>query len=214
MRLGIYGGSFDPVHFGHLLVAENCREQRKLDEVWFIPAATSPHKQHSAPAEASHRVEMLKLAIAGYEPFHVSTLETERGGVSYTVDTLEQLHADDPGRELFLILGADALVELPTWKNPARICELALPMVVCRAYAPDPDFSVLAGLVTRERIAAAQAVEVKMAPIGIASSDIRRRVESGRSIRFRTPRAVEKYIETHRLYQSTLDRADESNGPR
>jgi nicotinate-nucleotide adenylyltransferase len=203
MRLGIYGGSFDPVHFGHLLVAENCREQRKLDQVLFVPADTSPHKQHRAPADGSHRVEMLKLAIAGYEPFRVSTLEIERGGISYTVDTLEQLHAEDPAREMFLILGADALADLPTWKNPARICELALPMVVCRAYAPEPDFSALAGLVPRERIAAAQAVEVKMAPIAIASSDIRRRVESGKSIRFRTPRAVEKYIETHGLYQST-----------
>jgi nicotinate-nucleotide adenylyltransferase len=132
--------------------------------------------------------------------------------VSYTVDTLEQLHAEDPARELFLILGADALAELPTWKQPARVCELALPMVVCRAYAPEPDFSVLADLVPRERIAEAQAVEVKMAPIGIASSDIRRRIESGKSIRFRTPRAVEKYIETHCLYQSTLDRAHVPNG--
>jgi nicotinate-nucleotide adenylyltransferase len=202
MRLGIYGGSFDPVHLGHLLVAENCREQCKLDEVWLIPAAISPHKRHAAPADAAHRVEMLKLAIGGHEPFRVSTVEIDRGGVSYTVDTLEQLHADDPAREMFLILGADALEDLPTWKNPQRICELALPLVVCRAYAPDPDFSVLAPLVSHERIAQAQSAQVNMAPIGIASSDIRRRVAAGKSIRFRTPRAVEKYIETHGLYRT------------
>ncbi|MEX2138971.1 MAG: nicotinate-nucleotide adenylyltransferase [Pirellulales bacterium] len=204
MRLGVYGGSFDPVHFGHLLVAENCREQRKLDEVWFIPAATSPHKQHATPADAHHRVEMLHLAVGGHEPFRVSTVEIDRGGVSYTVDTLEQMYAEEPNRELFLILGADALEDLPTWKDPQRICQLALPLVVCRAYAPDPDFSVLVNVMSHDRIAAAQAAQVTMAPIGIASSDIRRRVAGERSIRFRTPRAVEKYIETHGLYRQQI----------
>jgi nicotinate-nucleotide adenylyltransferase len=204
MRLGVYGGSFDPVHFGHLLVAENCREQRKLDEVWFIPAAMSPHKQHAAPADARHRVEMLQLAVGGHEPFRVSTVEIDRGGVSYTVDTLEALHVEDPTREMFLIIGADALEDLPTWNDPQRICELALPLVVCRAYAPDPDFSVLVNLMSHDRIAAVQAAQVNMAPIGIASSDIRRRIASGKSIRFRTPRAVEKYIETHALYRQQM----------
>lgn len=202
MRLGIYGGSFDPVHLGHLLVAENCREQRKLDEVWFIPAAISPHKRHAAPADATHRLEMLKLAVGGHEPFRVSTMEIDRGGVSYTVDTLEQLYADDPSREMFLILGADALEDLSTWKNPQRICELALPLIVCRAYAPDPDFSLLVKFISHDRIMAAQDAQVSMAPIGIASSDLRRRVAAGKSIRFRTPRAVEKYIETHSLYRT------------
>jgi nicotinate-nucleotide adenylyltransferase len=206
MRLGIYGGSFDPVHFGHLLVAENCREQQKLDEVWFVPVATSPHKRQRAPADARHRIEMLDLAVGGHEPFHVSTIEIDRGGVSYTVETLEQLHAEDAARALFLLLGADALADLPTWKDPKRICELALPLVVARAYAPEPDFGLLAEFMSRERIAAAQAALVKMPPIGIASSDIRRRVAAGKSIRFRTPRAVEKYIETHGLYREGVDR--------
>jgi nicotinate-nucleotide adenylyltransferase len=201
MRLGIYGGSFDPVHFGHLLVAENCREQQRLDEVWFIPAATSPHKRQRAPAEARHRVEMLHLAVGGHEPFQVSTIEIDRGGISYSVETLQQLHADDPAREMFLLLGADALADLPTWKDPGRICELALPLVVSRAYAPEPDFAPLVEFMSRERIAAAQAAQVKMPPIGIASSDIRRRIAAGKSIRFRTPRAVERYIETHGLYR-------------
>jgi nicotinate-nucleotide adenylyltransferase len=103
---------------------------------------------------------------------------------------------------MFLILGADSLADLPTWKDPRRICELALPLVVVRAYAPDPDFSVLVDLMSRERIARAQAAQVTMPPIGIASSDIRRRVAAGKSIRFRTPRAVEMYIETHGLYRN------------
>jgi nicotinate-nucleotide adenylyltransferase len=199
MRVGIFGGSFDPVHYGHLLVAENCREQQRLDEVWFIPAAISPHKRQRSPAEARHRIEMLHLAVGGHEPFRISTLETDRGGISYTVETLEQL--EEPGREMFLLLGADALADLPTWKDPKRICELALPLVVARAYAPEPDFAVLVEFMARDRIAAAQAAQVKMPPIGIASSDIRRRIAAGKSIRFRTPRAVEKYIETHGLYR-------------
>jgi nicotinate-nucleotide adenylyltransferase len=202
MRLGIFGGSFDPVHFGHLLAAENCREQGALDEVWFMPAAISPHKQHAAPVDAAHRLEMLKLAIGGHEPFRLSSLEIDRGGVSYTVDTLEQLHADDPRRELLLILGADALEDLPNWKSPQRICELALPLVVSRAHSPPPEFTVLCSIASLERIEAIRASQVTMEPIGIASSDIRRRVAAGKSIRFRTPRAVEKYIETHRLYRS------------
>src|SRR5262245_30989393 len=118
MRIGIYGGSFDPIHLGHLLVAENCREQRRLDEVWFIPANVSPHKLHAAPADAEHRIEMLKLAVGGHEPFRVSTLEIDRGDVSYTVDTLEQIHQQEPANELFLILGSDSLNDLPTWKMP------------------------------------------------------------------------------------------------
>ena len=123
-----------------------------------------------------------------------------RDGGAIARRSIQQLY--DPTREMFLILGADALEDLPTWKNPQRICELALPLVVCRAYAPEPDFSVLVKFQSHQRIAAAQAAQVSMPPIGIASSDIRRRVATGRSIRFRTPRAVEKYIETHGLYRT------------
>ncbi len=187
---------------GHLLLAETCREQRKLDEVWFIPAATSPHKRHAAPAAAHHRVEMLRLAVGGHEAFRISSLEVERGGISYTVDTLEQLHAEDPKREMYLLIGADALADLPTWKDPRRICALALPVVVCRAQSPEPDFSILADFVPHERVCAAEKAQVNMTPIGIASSDIRSRVAAGKSIRYRTPRAVEKYIETHQLFKA------------
>jgi len=201
MRIGIYGGSFDPVHLGHLLVAECCREQCRLDEVWFVPAATSPHKQHIVAAEAHYRVEMLKLAVGGHESFRVSSVEVERGGVSYSVDTLEQIHAEDPSHELFLILGADSLAELPTWREPRRICELALPVVVRRAYSPEPDFSVLAEFMSAERVGSAQAAQVSMPAIGISSSELRDRIAASRSIRYRTPRAVEKYIETHGLYR-------------
>ncbi len=132
MRLGIFGGTFDPVHYGHLLLAESCREQLGLDQVWFLPAAVPPHKQERTLAPASARAEMLELAIGGHPAFAVCRHEIDRGGVNYTADTLSLIKAEDPTRELFFLMGADSLRDLPGWKNPARICELALPVMVCR----------------------------------------------------------------------------------
>src|SRR5690606_24290783 len=116
MRLGIYGGSFDPVHYGHLLLAESCRESCRLDRVAFIPAAVSPHKRDVPPSESKHRVEMLRLAIAGNDAFEISTIELDRGGVSYTVETVAAMAELHPGAELFLLMGADSLVDFPTWR--------------------------------------------------------------------------------------------------
>ena len=112
MRLGLYGGSFDPVHYGHLLLAECCREQCRLDAVWFVPAAVPPHKQDATLSPANQRIEMLQLAIGGHESLAVYRGEIERGGVSYTVDTLEQLHREEPQRELFFLMGADSLADV------------------------------------------------------------------------------------------------------
>jgi nicotinate-nucleotide adenylyltransferase len=203
MRLGLYGGSFDPVHYGHLLLAECCREQLALDEVWLVPAAISPHKQARQPAPAKARLEMLELALSGHERLKASSLELDRGGVSYTVDTLTALRAQFPAAELFLLLGADALFDLPTRREPARICELALPAVVRRGGAAEPDFEVLAGLVSAERLRQIQAAQVEMPLIELSSTDLRRRAREGKSLRYRTPRAVERYIETQRLYRET-----------
>lgn len=201
MRIGILGGSFDPVHYGHLLLAECCREQCRLDAVWFIPAAVPPHKQQRTLSSASDRVEMLKLAIGGNIAFAVSELEIERGGVSYTVDTLQTLHDENPGYEWFFLMGADSLVDFPTWRNPAQICELAIPAVVRRAGSPEPNDSVLEKLMSTQRLELARQHRIEMPVVELSSTDIRQRVASGRSIRYRTPRAVEKYIETHGLYR-------------
>lgn len=201
MRLGVFGGSFDPVHFGHLLVAEFCREQCRLDQVQFVPAAMPPHKPHQALASPRARLEMLELAVGGHQAFSVSRLEIDRGGLSYTVDTLQQLHDEDPQRELFLLMGADALLDLPTWRQPQRICRLAWPVVVRRGGFPEPDYSPLAALVEPVRLAEIQALQVEFPRIDLSSREIRRRVAAGRSIRYQTPRAVERYIETHGLYR-------------
>lgn len=203
MRLGIFGGSFDPVHYGHLLLAECAREGAQLDQVWFLPAAVPPHKQERQLATGKQRVEMLELAIGGYEPFRVSTLELDRGGVSYTYQTLEAIRELEPAAELFLILGADALNDLPGWRAPARICELALPLVVNRVDFAAPNFAALSGFVPPERLALIQNLQVTMPLVSFSSSDLRARLAAGQSIRYRTPRAVEKFIETSKLYVKT-----------
>lgn len=200
MRLGIFGGSFNPVHYGHLLLAETCREQAELDEVWFVPNSISPLKQDQPPAAARHRIEMLQLAIGGHESFRLSTLELDRGGISYTVDTLTEIAAQQPSAELYFLMGGDSLVDLPKWRDPRRICELALPLVVRRQGSPEPRYDVFASLLTGERLELVRRMTVDMPIIELSASDLRRRAAAGLSLRYRTPRAVEKYIQIHNLY--------------
>jgi len=201
MRLGIFGGTFDPVHYGHLLLAECCREQCPLDEVWFLPAAVPPHKRGQHQTPAAMRIEMLELAIAGHRAFSVCAYETDRGGVNFTCETLAHFREESPEHELFFLLGADMLCDLPTWREPARICQLAMPVVVRRPGTGALDFDCLSQMVSVERIEEIRRHQVEMPEIGISSREIRARVAAGDSIRFQTPRAVEKFIETHRLYR-------------
>lgn len=201
MRIGIFGGTFNPVHYGHLLLAESCREQRGLDEVWFVPALVPPHKQDQRLVDAAERLEMLKLAAGGNEAFHVSDLELKRGGVSYTVDTLEAVHVERPEAELYLLIGADTLADMPNWRNPRRVCELALPTAVCRPGSGELDYAPLAPLVEPSRLARLRELRVEMPQIGISSRELRGRIAAGKSIRYQVPRAVEKFIETAGLYR-------------
>ncbi len=152
MRLGLLGGTFDPVHLGHLLLAECCREQLRLDRVLFLPAAVPPHKRDRQLTPAPQRIEMLELAIAGQERFAVSRLEIDRGGVSYTVDTLRHFGREDPEGERFLLLGADMLHDLPHWHEAENVCQLAVVAAVRRAETQDLDFTVLAAVASPERI--------------------------------------------------------------
>jgi nicotinate-nucleotide adenylyltransferase len=200
MRLGIFGGTFDPVHYGHLLLAECCREQCRLEAVWFLPAAVPPHKQAPTLTPAAQRIEMLELAIAGNAAFSVCRYEADRGGVNYTVDTLEHFHEEDSSRELFLLLGADMLADLPNWRSPAGVCDLALPVAVRRPGCKPVDFDCLRGTASPEQIERMRRHQVEMPEIGISSTELRRRMKLGESIRYRTSRAVEMYIETHGLY--------------
>ncbi|MCE9544970.1 MAG: nicotinate-nucleotide adenylyltransferase [Planctomycetia bacterium] len=201
MRLGLFGGTFDPVHLGHLLLAESCREQCSLDEVWFVPAAVPPHKQQAQPASAENRIEMLNLAIGGQPSFAVCDLELKRGGVSYTIDTLRELKSQQPERELFLLVGADTLADLPNWREPDEVCKLALPIVIGRPVSPEPDFNLLRGIASPERIEQMRGHHIETPLVDISSQDIRRRVAAGHSIRFLVPRAVEEFIRVESLYR-------------
>ena len=205
MRIGVFGGSFDPVHIGHLLAAECCREQAGLDRVLFVPAAIQPHKQDRQLASGQHRMEMLALATGGNDAFAVLGDELERGGVSYTVDTLERLKARHPDDDLLLILGPDAFLGLPTWREPQRIIDLAEVLAVERESLDDLSDAAtrepLETLLGRERLDRVIAERVRLPAIGIRASDLRVAVAAGQSIRYRTPRAVECYIATHGLYR-------------
>jgi len=200
VRVGIFGGTFDPVHYGHLLLAECCHEQCHLNEVWFVPAATPPHKRHRELSESKHRVDMLRLATGGNDAFRVSLIEIERGGVSYTVDTLRQMHEQHPEADLFLLLGADSLVDFPNWRGPTEILQLATPAVVRRGSAT-VNWSPLAPLTSAERFAQITQHVVAMPVVDFSSTAIREAVTAGRSIRYHTPRAVEQYILSHGLYR-------------
>jgi nicotinate-nucleotide adenylyltransferase len=209
MRLGLLGGSFDPIHYGHLLLAECCREQCRLDRVYFLPTAVPPHKQGRALTPGPLRVEMIELAIAGHEGFVVSRYEVQRGGVNYTVDTLTHFHQqENPDAELFFLMGADMLYDLPNWRDARRVCQLATPVVVSRAGAEPVDFGGLAGIASPERVEQFRGHQVEMPQIGISSTQVRQRVAAGQSIRYRVPRAVEIFIATHGLYQEGVEDQD------
>ncbi len=200
MRLGIFGGSFDPVHRGHLLLADCCATQARLDEVWFVPAAHQPLKPAGPVASNEHRVAMLRLACTEREDFCVSTLEIDRGGVSYTVDTLQAIAEQRPEGDLFLLMGADSLADLPRWHRPETICQLATPLVVHRAEAPAPDFQVLRELVDDERLETISQQLVEMPPTPISSSQIRRQIASGEQWQEAVPPKVADYIAEQQLY--------------
>lgn len=202
MRLGIFGGSFDPVHQGHLLLAGCCLEQAGLDEVWFLPTAYQPLKPSGPQASNAHRLAMLQLACESRVEFVVNTMELDRGGVSYSVDTLEAIHAEHPEAELFFLMGADSLADLPVWHRPDDICRLATPLVVHRAGTSEPDFSVLEALVTAERLQHIRDYQIDMPPTPISSSEIRELIASKGDWQQYVPAEVVAYIEQQQIYDS------------
>jgi nicotinate-nucleotide adenylyltransferase len=196
MRLGIFGGSFDPVHNAHLALARACQRQAALDELWFIPTSVQPLKQKGPVATNAERLEMLHLAIRGEPSWRVSTLEIDRGGMSYTVDTLRELNEKLPDAILFFLMGADAVRDVPHWREPAEIFRLATPLVVRRAGEPEPDMSALDALSVPPKWPRL----IEMPALDISSTDIRRRVAAGESIAELVPASVASYIEAHKVY--------------
>lgn len=192
MNFGIFGGTFNPPHLGHLIVAESVRDQLKLAKVLFIPSANPPNKHGDALVPVGDRLVMTRLAVEGNPAFEVSDLEAVRGGTSYTVDTVSALSAKFPNASLQLIIGADNLEEFETWKSPEEILTK-----VDLAAMTRPGFELQK---IRSRFAK-QAKFVKVPQIAISGTEIRRRVKMGRSIRYLVPRAVEDYIVRTGLYR-------------
>ena len=202
MRIGVFGGSFDPVHLGHLRLADCCWRQAGLDRVEFVPAAEQPHKPRGPVASEADRVAMLRLATTSQSEFGVSTLEIDRGGVSYTVDTLRQIGSQHAGAELFFLMGADSLADLPNWREPTEICRLATPLVVRRADSPEPDFEGLRSFVSAARLEEIRAALVEMPATPISSSQIRQLIAEGGDWQSLVPASVVDYITARRLYLS------------
>lgn len=201
-RIGILGGSFNPVHSGHLVLAQDALEQFGLARVVFVPAAQPPHKPSPGLAPASDRLEMLRLAVSGDARFEVSDIELQRGGVSYTVDTLRQFREQRPGAPLSFIIGGDTLRELHTWREIYTVLDLADLVTVARPGFRSDDLNE-ATLRLRDPWPRRLAANVATGHlIEISSTDVRARVARGQSIRYLVPAAVEQYILSRALYRA------------
>ena len=201
-RIGIFGGTFDPVHLGHLILAEQGREQGNLDEIWLIPAAQPPHKQDSTLTRFDQRVEMLELAIAGNPTFKIETIENERPDLSYTADTLRELQARHPEADFHLLIGTDSLMDLPGWYQPHQVLHFASLLVMHRAGYPKPsDEQIHQHFQSLTKTVPLRMQWMEDPPlVDLASSNLRQRVKQGRSIRYVVPRAVEAYVKEKKLY--------------
>jgi nicotinate-nucleotide adenylyltransferase len=185
--IGLFGGSFDPVHHGHLIVGQVAREKLGLELLRFVPAREQPFKRGRHRSSPEDRAAMLSLALENQPGFAVETTELNRPGLSYTVDTLTELRRREPDAELILLLGADAAAELPTWHEASRIPELARVVVFAR-----PGTAIPVSPWISDRI--------EVPAIDISATEIRNRVRQGRSVRYWVPDAVAEYIATHQLY--------------
>lgn len=199
MRIGLMGGTFDPIHAGHLILAEQARERFGLTRVLFVTAASPPHKLGEHVSDAAHRLEMTRLAVADNEFFECSTIEIDRPGPSYTIDTVRQIpELFGPGTEVYLLVGADEGRDLMSWREPYEIQKLASIVVANR-----PGLPVLAVVASLPEDFARGIVPLEMPGVDISSTDLRERVRSGRSVRYLVPRPVEEYIWANGLYRES-----------
>ena len=196
-RTAVFGGSFNPIHYGHLLLADEVAEALSLDRVLFVPAAAPPHKPAAQLAPAPDRYAMVELAVAGHPKFVVSDIELRRSGPSYTVDTLEALRLPRP--ELFLIMGSETFLDLLAWRAPQRVASLAQLVVVPRLGSVfDPEGAAVRKVV---HDIGQEPLVVHATSLPISASDLRRRAREARSLAYRLPPAVGDYIRARRLYR-------------
>jgi len=202
MNIGVLGGTFDPIHMGHLIIAEETRTRLDLAEVLFMPAREPWLKANNYISPAEHRVQMVRLAIADEPAFKLSTMEIERAGPSYTVDTIAELKGQIGmgDNKLFFILGWDNLIQLPQWHEPSQLVKMCHLVAVPRVGYPHPKLKTLAAAIS----GLSQSVILLNTPqIEISSSEIRNRVARGLSIHHLVPEPVEKYIREHGLYTAS-----------
>jgi len=193
-RVGVFGGTFDPPHLGHLVIAEWARVRLRLERVLFIPSGVPPHKRGRRVTATEHRIAMARLAVRGNPAFAVSTLESRRDGPSYTVDTLRALCARHPGVRLYLLLGEDSLEELPTWREPEAIRGLATLVVAARPSGAGARAGANPG---------SDLLWLDNPPIALSSSQVRRLARTRHTLRYLVPESVRTYIERHRLYRGS-----------
>lgn len=197
-RIGVLGGTFDPVHFGHLAAAQEVAAQLDLARVLFIPTYRQPLKPNEPGAPTTHRLAMLSLATKDNPLFEVSSAEIDRGGVSYTVETLRALKSGDSTAELWFILGMDALSDLARWRRPVEIFELAQIAAVYRAGWAKVDLERVYAIFPSAR---GRLESIAIPGLDISSTDLRERVKQGRPIRYLVPDGVEDYIRSNALYR-------------
>jgi nicotinate-nucleotide adenylyltransferase len=195
MKLAIMGGTFNPIHIGHLVCAEEAATQHGFDEILFMPAGLPPHKEVQGGASFEARYLMTVMSTVDNPRFRVSRFELERGQPSYTVDTIRHFRDEIPGAELFFITGADAVLEILDWKDPEELLNMATLIAATRPGYPLDKFAQRNDFMQQGRV---QIMEVPA--IGISSSMIRERVAAGQSIRYLVPESVERFIEKERLY--------------
>ena len=191
-KIGILGGTFDPIHLGHLVLAEQVKEKLKLGQVIFIPCLRSPHKTRQKLSPAKDRFRMTQLALEGNPSFSVSDIELKRKGLSYTVDTLKELKDLYPNSHIYFLTGSDVVDELGTWKDPQRLYRLAKVVIAIRPGFDEFDH--------RNRFAQ-KSIVVPITGIDVSSSEIRRRVKTGKSMKYLVPSGVEDYIRKKKLYR-------------
>ncbi len=198
-KVGIMGGTFNPIHNGHLLIAENAYEQLGLDEVRFIPTGRSPHKQGQHILDSAERVHMVELAVADNPAFLVDDREVRSDRLSYSYLTLEQMHAEHPEHKLYFIMGGDSLRDFKTWYQPQRICQCATLVAAIRD-ACDLEHLQMYADELRE-LYGADVYLLHTPNLSVTSSELRKRAATGKSIRYQVPDAVRDYILEKQLYQ-------------